>query len=47
VLGRHSIQDYWTAGIAIATLVVLMKWKAPELAIIGVAGLLGILIHLR
>jgi chromate transporter len=47
VLGRHSIQDFWTAGIAIATLLILMKWKVPELAIISVAGLLGIAIHLR
>jgi chromate transporter len=47
VLGRHSIQDYWTAGIAVATLLILMKWKIQEPVIIGVAGLLGMLIRLR
>ena len=47
VLGRHSIQDYWTAGIAVITFLILIKWKAPEPLIILVAGLLGIAIHLR
>jgi chromate transporter len=47
VLGRHSIQDYWTAGIAVTTFLVLMKWKIPEPVIIGVAGLLGMAIHFR
>lgn len=47
VLGRHSIQDYWTVGIAIVTLLSLMKWKIPEPIIIGVCGLLGIVIHFR
>src|SRR5215471_1510209 len=46
VLGRHSIQDYWTAGIAVITFLILIKWKAPEPLIILVAGLLGIAIHL-
>ena len=47
VLGRHSIRDYWTAGIAIATFLILMKWKVPEPFIIAIAGLLGIAIHFR
>jgi chromate transporter len=47
VLGRHSIQDYWTAGIAVVTFLGLMKWKIPEPFIIAVAGALGIAIHLR
>ncbi len=47
VLGKHSIQDYWTAGIAIATFLILMKWKIPEPLIIGAAGLLGLAIHLK
>jgi chromate transporter len=47
VLGRHSIQDYWTAGIAVATFLILLKWKIPEPLIIVVSGLLGIAIHLR
>jgi len=47
VLGRHSIHDYWTAGIAIATFLVLMRWRVPEPFIIAVAGVLGIFIHFR
>ncbi len=47
VLGRHSIHDYWTAGIGLATFLVLMKWKVPEPFIIVIAGLLGIAIHFR
>lgn len=47
VLGKHSIQDYWTVGIALTTLLVLMKWRVPEPLIIGVAGLLGIAVRLR
>ncbi len=47
VLGKHSIQDYWTAGIAVTTFLILMKWKVPEPLIILVAGVLGIAIHLR
>lgn len=47
VLGKHSIHDYWTAGIAVVTFLIVMKWKLPEPFIIGVAGLLGIAIHLR
>ncbi len=47
VLGRHSIRDYWTAGIALMTFLVLLKWKVPEPIIIVVAGLLGLIIHLR
>jgi len=46
VLGRHSIQDYWTVGIAVITFLALMKWKIPEPFIIGVAGLLGVAIRL-
>jgi chromate transporter len=47
VLGRHSIHDYWTAGIAVTTFLVLMKWKIPEPFIIALAGLLGVAIHFR
>jgi chromate transporter len=47
VLAKHSIQDYWTAGIAVATFLILLKWKIPEPIIIVVAGLLGVVIHLR
>jgi chromate transporter len=47
VLGRHSIQDYWTLGIAVTTFLVLMKWRVPEPLIIVVSGLLGLIIHVR
>ena len=47
VLGKHSIHDYWTAGIAVTTFLILIKWKIPEPLIIAVAGLLGIAIHFR
>src|SRR5258708_4619499 len=47
VLGRHSIRAYSTAGIPLATVLVLLKWKVPEPIIIAVAGLLGLIIHLR
>lgn len=47
VLGRHSIQDYWTVAIAVITFLILLKWKIPEPLIIGGAGLLGMAIHLR
>jgi chromate transporter len=46
VLGKHSIRDDWTLGIALLTLVVLTKWKIPEPLIIAAAGLLGIAIRL-
>jgi chromate transporter len=46
VLARHSIQDVWTAAIALATFLVLSRWKIPEPVIIGIAGLLGIAIRL-
>jgi chromate transporter len=46
VLGRHSIQDFWTLGIAVTTFLVLLQWKVPEPLIITVAGLLGIIIRL-
>jgi chromate transporter len=47
VLGKHSIQDYWTVAIAVATFLILMKWKIPEPIIILVAGLIGVLIRFR
>lgn len=47
VLGKHSIRDYWTLGIALMTLLILMKWKIPEPIIILASGLLGVAIRLR
>jgi xanthosine utilization system XapX-like protein len=36
-----------TAGIAVTTFLILMKWKIPEPLIIAISGLLGIAVHLR
>jgi len=47
VLAKHSIQDYWTVGIAVTTFLILLKWKIPEPIIIAVAGLLGVVIRIR
>ena len=47
VLAKHSIRDLWTVSIALATFLVLMKWKVPEPVIIAAAGLLGLAIQLR
>lgn len=47
VLSRHSIRDFWTAGIALAAFLVLVRWKAPEPLIIVVAGVAGMVIQLR
>jgi chromate transporter len=47
VLAKHSIQDLWTASIAVTTFVLLMRWKIPEPIIILVSGALGVAIHLR
>jgi chromate transporter len=46
VLGRHSIRDVWTLTIALATFLILTKWKVSEPIIIGISGLVGIAIHL-
>src|SRR5262249_38677438 len=45
VLARHSIRDLWTTAIAVATFLILTKWKVPEPIIIGGAGLVGIAVH--
>lgn len=47
VLARHSVRDWWTLGIALATFLVLTKWKVPEPIIILIAGGLGILLRLH
>jgi chromate transporter len=47
VLAKHSIQDYWTVGIAVTTFLVLLRWKIPEPIVIAIAGLLGVVIRLR
>jgi chromate transporter len=44
VLGRRALVDLTTVSIALASLLVLTRWKRiPEPALIGAAGLLGIL----
>jgi chromate transporter len=47
VLGRHSIRDTWTAGIAVVTFLIVMKWKVPEPILILAAGALGVAIRLH
>jgi chromate transporter len=47
VLAKHSVADGWTIAIAVATFLVLMKWKIPEPLIIAASGLLGLVIHFR
>jgi chromate transporter len=42
VLARHSVRDWWTLGIAVATFLILTKWKIPEPIIIVLAGGLGV-----
>src|SRR4051812_4179844 len=37
VLAKHSIGDVWTAAIALATFLILTKWKVPEPIIIGIS----------
>lgn len=46
VLARHSIRDFWTLGIAVATFLILTKWKVPEPVIIVLAGGLGMALRL-
>jgi len=45
ILGKHSVHDYWTVAIALATFLILLKWKIPEPIIILAAGLLGVIIR--
>lgn len=47
VLGKHSIQDYWTAAIAVLTFLILMKWKVPEPLIIVLAGGIGLALGMK
>jgi chromate transporter len=47
VLAKHSVRDFWTLGIALATFLMLMKWKIPEPIMILLAGGLGVALRLR
>lgn len=44
VLATRALIDLWTAGIAVATFVVLMRWKISELWLIGAAGAFGLIV---
>jgi chromate transporter len=44
VLARRAIVDLEAAGLALAALLVLMRWRVPEPLVIGAAGLLGLLL---
>jgi chromate transporter len=46
VLAKHSVHDAWTLTMAVATFLVLVKWKIPEPIMIVLAGALGVAIHL-
>lgn len=41
VIARRSVYDWTTAAIALAALLVLLKWKLPEPVVIACAGILG------
>lgn len=47
VLARRSLVDIPTVLIAIATLVILFRWKVPEPAIILTSAVLGLALHAR
>jgi chromate transporter len=47
VLAKHSVRDFWTLGIAVATFLILTKWKIPEPVVIVLAGALGVALSLR
>jgi chromate transporter len=47
VLATRALVDVWTALIAAATLLVLMRWKMSELWLIGGAALIGLAMGAR
>jgi chromate transporter len=44
VLATRALVDLWTAAMALATFIVLARWKVSELWLIGAAGLLGLVL---
>jgi chromate transporter len=46
VLARRALVDAWTIAIAILTLIVLTRWKVPEVLAIAAAGLAGLWLRL-
>jgi len=45
VIARGAVRDFATASIAVVTLLLLMKWKLPEPAIIAASALAGLLLY--
>lgn len=45
VLSRQTIHDWTGAVIALATLVVLLRWKVKEPYLVGIGAILGLLTH--
>jgi chromate transporter len=45
VIARGAVRDLATAAIAMVTLLLLMKWKLPEPAIIAVSAIAGLLLY--
>lgn len=45
VLGRNAIHDVPTATIALLALLILLRWKVPEPAIIVAAGMAGLIFY--
>jgi chromate transporter len=44
VLATRALIDVWTAAIAIATFIILARWKVSELWLIGAAGVFGLIV---
>jgi chromate transporter len=45
VIARGAVRDFATAAIAAVTLLVLMKWKLPEPAVIAASAVAGLLLY--
>jgi len=45
ILAQGSIIDVKTALIGIASLLILWRWKVPEPLLVGIAAVLGVLLH--
>jgi len=43
-LATRALIDLWTMGIALATFVILARWKVSELWLIAGAGAFGLLV---
>jgi chromate transporter len=44
VLATRALIDVWTVGIAVATFVILARWKVSELWLIGAAAAFGVVV---